>query len=180
MSTQKTRIKIKLTSGEQITVQDLPKNRIKKALLERVLPQQVPDAEVLAVCDCHGSPVLSNSKAPERFGLDLANTLVLTDVVAYSKQHDTLFLIEAVHGFGSIDSYRYAELCVWTSYVKCKTAFVSVFASREKFVAQMSKTEYGTHVWFADEPKHSAYLSGSVEASTRFLDARFAARAAVR
>lgn len=176
MSNPSTRITITLSNNTTISVMELPKNRIKKALLERVLHLQVPDAEVLAVCDRHGSTALLKSDAVERFGLDTSNKLVLPDVIAYSKQHETLFFIETVHGFGSIDEYRYSELCVWTKAVKCSATFVSVFASREQFAAQRSKTEYGTHVWFAEEPKRSAFLSASVEASTRFLEARFAAR----
>jgi len=75
-------IPITLPNNTTISVMDLPKNRIKKALLERVLLQQIPDTEVLTVCDRHGSPLLLKSEALVQFGLDLTNALVIPDVIA--------------------------------------------------------------------------------------------------
>lgn len=163
MSTPKMRIKIKLPSGEQITVQDLPKNRIKKVLLESLLPIQVPDAMLLSVCDRHGSPLHLSEGVIERFALSLDDYSVLPDVLAYSKSCDTLFLIEAVHGFGSIDRFRYAELCHWTRNVKCRTVFVSVFDSREAYVKHFRGTVIQSHIWFADAPTHSVSTSSTPE-----------------
>lgn len=161
MSTPAKRIKIKLASGEQIRVQDIPKNRIKKALLERVLPAQVPDAKLMAVCDRHGFPLSIDEAAFARFGLSLKDHAVLPDVVAYSKRNDALFLIEAVHGAVVIDNIRYAELRMWTRDVKCRTVFVSVFASREAYAKHLMNTVLESHIWFADAPQHSVSTSGT-------------------
>ena len=168
--TQAKRIKIKLSSGEQITVQDLPKNRVKKALLESVLPTQVPDAKLLAVCDRHGSPLSVDEVAFERFGLSLKDPAVLPDVVAYSKLNDTLFFIEAVHGSGTIDSVRFAEVCHWTRNVKCRTVFVSVFASREAYVKHFMNTVIESHIWFADAPEHSVSTSRTPEEALPIME----------
>lgn len=180
MSTQKTRIKIKLTSGEQITVQDLPKNKIKKALLERVLPAQVPDAELLSVCDTHGSVQHLDEGAFERFGLSLKDYSVLPDVVAYSENSDTLLFIETIHGHGSIDRSRYAELCHWTRDVKCRTAFVSVFASRGAYAKQFSSTVMRSHIWFADAPRHSVSTSSTTEEAMAIMERHVAYHAECR
>lgn len=163
MSTTAKRIEIKLTSGDRITVQDLPKNRIKKDLLESVLPTQVPDAELMAVCDRHGSPLNIDKAAFERFGLSLKDQAILPDVVGYSRVHDTLFFIEAVHGTGIMDSIRYTELRYWTRDVKCRTVFVSVFASRDAYAKHMRNTVMESHIWFADAPEHSVSTSSTPE-----------------
>ena len=159
-----------LPSGEWISVQDLPKNRIKKALLEQVLPVQVPDVEIMAVCDRHGSPLRVDEAAFQRLNLPLTDLSVLPDVVAFSKGSGTLFLIETVHGFGAIDRYRYAELCVWTRDVVCRTVFVSVFASREAYARQFNSTVSGSHIWFADEPTHSIATSRTPEEALAVLE----------
>lgn len=172
MSIPAKRIAIKLPSGERISVQDLPKNRIKKALLERVLPVQVPDAEIMAVCDRHGSPLRLDKAAFQRLSLPLTDLSVLPDVVAFSKGSKTLFLIETVHGFGSIDRYRFAELCVWTRDVPCRTVFVSVFASREAYARQFSSTVAESHIWFVDEPTHSISTSRTPAEALAVLERR--------
>lgn len=170
MSTHAKRIAINLPSGERISVQDLPKNRIKKALLERVLPMQVPDAKLLAVCDRHGFPLRMDEAAFQRFGLPLTNLSVLPDVVAFSEESGTLFFIEAVHGFGSIDRFRFAELCFWTRDVPCRTVFVSVFASREAYAKQAGSTVIESHIWFADAPTHSVSTSSTQEEALAVME----------
>ena len=40
----------------------------------------------------------------------------------------------------------------------------------------MDEQAANTFVWFADEPKHHLFISGSPEVSEAFLTARFAAR----
>jgi len=141
------------------------KNKVLSAVLELVIPQQVPDAEVL----------LSDA-ALERFGLLRTGLALLPDIVAYSQEHNTLFFIQAATSTGAIDDQRYLELEHWSSAAKCHTAFVSAFATRKAFAACMKGTASNTHIWFADEPKHSAYLSCSVEASTQIAEARAAVR----
>jgi hypothetical protein len=170
MSTTGKRLKIKLASGEQISVQDLPKNRVKRALLESVLPTQVPDAKLMAVCDRHGFPLTIDEAAFARLGLSLKDYAVLPDVVAYSKMNEALFLIEAVHGAGVIDNTRYAELRMWARDVKCRTVFVSVFASREAYAKHLLKTVLESHIWFADAPEHSVSTSSTPEEALAVME----------
>lgn len=139
------------------------KNKALSAVLNIVLPQQVPDAEVL----------LSNA-AFERFGLLRAGLAVLPDIVAYSQEHNTLFFIQVATGTGAIDDERSLELKHWSSSAVCHKAFVSAFSSHEAFAQCMKRTASNTHIWFADEPKHSIYDSNDPEASAHLIRARLA------
>lgn len=96
------------------------KNKVLSAVLDIVLPQQVPDAKVL-----HGDAAF------ERFGLLRADLAVLPDIIAYSQEHITLFFIQAETGTGAIDEQRYLELKHWSSAAVCHTTFVSAFATRK-------------------------------------------------
>ena len=125
-----------------------------------ILPQQVPDAEVLS-----GATLA-------RFGLATEAQVRVPEVVAYSTAHSSLFFID----IGPIDSSRLAELKEWSNPVTCRRVYASVFASRKDYVAHMDEQAVGTFVWFADEPKHHLFLSGSPQASAAFLSARFAAK----
>lgn len=125
-----------------------------------ILPQQVPDAEVLS-----GATLA-------RFGLATEAQVRVPEVVAYSTAHSALFFID----IGPIDSSRLAELKEWSNPVTCRRVYVSVFASRKDYVAHMDEQAVDTFVWFADERKHHLFLSGSPQASAAFLSARFAAK----
>ena len=93
-------------------------------------------------------------------------------MVVYSTAHSALFFID----IGPIDSSRLAELKEWSNTVLYRRVYVSVFASRKDYVAHMDEQAVDTFVWFADEPKHHLFLSGSPQASAEFLSARFAAK----
>lgn len=137
------------------------KMELLKRTVGQVLPQQVPDAETL-----------SGWAAFERFGLAHDGLSGLPDIVAYSKHHKALFFIQV----GAIGNNRRMALHDWSSRVKSRTVHVSVFASRKDYIAHMDEQAVDTFVWFADEPKHHLFLSGSSEASAEYLSARFAAK----
>ena len=130
------------------------------ALRNGILPQQVPVAEVLSSAEL------------ARFGLPTEAQVRLPDTVVYSTAHSALFFID----IGPIDSSRLAELKEWSNTALYRRVYVSVFASRKDYVAHMDEQAVDTFVWFADEPKHHLFLSGSPQASAEFLSTRFAAK----
>src|SRR5690606_13446914 len=98
----------------------------------------------------------------------------LPDIVAYSQEHNTLFFIQAATSTGAIDDQRYLELAQWSSAAVCRTVMVSAFTTRKVYAECMKGTASNTHIWFADEPKHSIYNSNDPEASAQFIRARLA------
>ena len=140
------------------------KNRLIEAVRKGVLPQQVPDAEVLA-----------DNSAFERFGLSRSGLSFLPDIVAYSKRHNPLFFIHA-YPSEAVDKPRFQELERWSSAATCQIAVVAAFASRRAYAASAVELPANTYIWFADEPKHFLFISGSPQASAEFLSARFAAK----
>ncbi len=140
------------------------KNRLMEAVRKVVLLQQVPDAEMLA-----------DSSAFQRFGLSGGSLSFLPDIVAFSKHHNTLFFIHADPS-AAIDKPRFQELERWSSAATCHVAVVAAFASRRAYATSAVELPAKTYIWFADEPKHFLFLSGSPQASAEFLSARFAAK----
>ena len=130
------------------------------ALTDRVLPQQVPDAEVLSAA------------ALARFSLPTEAQVRLPDLVAYSAAHSALFFID----MGPIQDARLTELKEWSRPVSGRCVYASVFASRKDYAERMDGQAVNTFVWFADEPKHHVFLSSSPEASAEFLSLRFATK----
>ena len=140
------------------------KNRLIEAVRKGVLPQQVPDAEVLG-----------DISAFQRFGLSEGSLSFLPDIVAFSKHHNTLFFILADQSV-AIDNQRVQELQRWAIAATCHVAVVAAFASRRAYAASAVELPANTYIWFADEPKHFLFISGSPQASAEFLSARFAAK----
>lgn len=133
-------------------------NVTRKALVEALLPQQVPDAEVLTQAGL------------KRFGLLTDTPIRLPNVIAYSQEHGALFFIDD----SAMDTTRLAELKAWSDAVDCRRVFVSVFHSRKAYAKRMDVQAANTFAWFMEEPKHTMFISGSPEASAEFLGARFA------
>ena len=134
-------------------------NVTRKALVEVLLPQQVPDAEVLSQAGL------------KRFGLLTDTSIRLPNVIAYSQEQGALVFIDD----GATDATRLAELKTWTDAGASCRVFVSVFHSRKEYAERMVDQAANTFVWFMEEPKHYAFISGSPDTSAEFLSARFAA-----
>lgn len=130
----------------------------REALVNSLLPQQVPDAEVVP------------NTTMMRFALLPNASIRLPDLIAYSQEHGALFFID----IGAMDHTRLAELKAWSDAVDCRRVFVSVFHSRKAYAKRMDVQAANTFAWFMEEPKHTMFISGSPEASAEFLGARFA------
>jgi hypothetical protein len=129
-----------------------------------VLPQQVPDAEVLPPA---GWPA---------YGLAPTGLDPLPDIVAYSSVRNTLFVIEVVEDGNAPSAARRRALLLWSSAYNGPCVFVWAYTSRRVYAENMGELLADTVVWFADEPAHHLYISGSPEASEEILTARFAAK----
>jgi hypothetical protein len=134
-------------------------------ILRTVLPQQLPDAEVLP------------PDSWPAYGLAPAGLESLPAIVAYSSARETLFIIELVDRTGAPNAERHSALLRWSSAFRGPRAFVWAYASRTAYAANMGELLADTYVWFADEPKHHAYISGSAEMSERYRKAMRATRA---
>jgi non-ribosomal peptide synthetase component E (peptide arylation enzyme) len=143
------------------------KNRLVEAVRKGVLPQQVPDAEVLA-----------DSSAFQRFGLSDGSLSFLPDIVAFSKHHNTLFFIHADPS-AAIDNQRVQELQHWSSAATCHVAIVAAVPSRRAYASSAVELPANTYIWFADEPKHFLFISGSLDSSAQFISERMARQASV-
>ena len=142
------------------------KSELLKAVLERMLPQQVPDAEVL-----------TDDSAFQRFGLSRGSLSFLPDILAFSKQHNTLFLIHADPS-EAIGQQR-QDMERWSSAATGHSAVVVAFTSRRAYAASAVELPANTYIWFTDEPKHFLFISGSPEASEQLVSERMARQASV-
>ena len=84
----------------------------------------------------------------------------LPDVVAYSKEKDWVFFIEAVHTSGPISELRKLTLDKLTEQMQSGKVYVSAFLDRAKFRAFIKDIAWETEVWIADSPDHLVHFNG--------------------
>jgi hypothetical protein len=107
-------------------------------ILHTVLPQQVPDAEVLP------------PSTWAEFGISTSGVKPLPDIVAYGSELKTLFIIQAVHRTGAPSAARHSALLRWSAAYQDPKVFVWAYASRTAYAADMGELLADTYVWFAD------------------------------
>ncbi len=84
----------------------------------------------------------------------------LPDVVAYSKQRNWLYLIEAVHSSGVISPIRLLELKKLTEECQADIIFITAFLDRNTFRHFAPDIAWETEVWIADAPDHIIHFDG--------------------
>lgn len=84
----------------------------------------------------------------------------LPDIVAYSKKHNWLYLIEAVYSSGPMSETRVLELKKMLKKCKAKLIFVTAFLTRNDFRKWQMDIAWETEVWTADHPDHLVHFNG--------------------
>ena len=84
----------------------------------------------------------------------------LPDIIAYSKEKNWLYLIEAVHSSGPISEIRLLQLQKLTEKCTADIVYVTAFLNRPKFRQFMAEIAWETEVWIADNPDHMVHFNG--------------------
>ena len=84
----------------------------------------------------------------------------LPDVVAYSKEKNWLYLIEAYHSTGPMSDTRVLKLKELLTECKCELIFITAFLDKATFKKQASVIAWETEVWIAGEPDHMVHFNG--------------------
>lgn len=84
----------------------------------------------------------------------------LPDVLAYSKEKNWLFLIEAVHSANPITELRKRTLVQQTKSCSADIIYVSAFLTRAVFRKFARDIAWETEVWIADSPDHLIHFNG--------------------
>ena len=84
----------------------------------------------------------------------------LPDVVAYSREKNWLYLIEAVYSSGPISETRLLELKELTKDCRADIVYVTAFLDRSAFRRWVKDIAWETEVWIADNPTHLVHFNG--------------------
>lgn len=154
------KVPVTLPSGGSLEFSSGEHNDLQKAIIESFLPIYGFGAEVLYVGDTSDKYLhLEAEKLKALNFFDISHE-ELPDVIAYSKEKNWLYLIEAVHSANPISEIRLIQLKKLTKECSADIVYVTAFLDRSAFRKFMVDIAWETEVWIADNPKHLVHFNG--------------------
>jgi len=84
----------------------------------------------------------------------------LPDIIAYSRDRNWLYLIEAVHSSGAISELRLLQLQKLTKNCKAEIIYITAFLNKSTFRKFVVDIAWETEIWIADNPDHLIHFNG--------------------
>ncbi len=158
------KIPVKLPNNKLLELSQGEHNQLQREIIEEFLPRYGNGCEVLYIGDTTNKYLVREDKKLLALGFFELSHDSLPDIVAYDKEKNWLYLIEAFYSSGPMSEERIFELR--KSLKKCKAGliFVTAFISRTDFFKHGEKIGWESEIWMADNPDHLMHLNG-----TKFL-----------
>jgi hypothetical protein len=153
-------IPVTIPSGRTLEFSPGEHNELIKAIIESFLPAYGYGAEVLYVGDTASKFLLLEADRLFELNFFEISHGELPDVIAYSKEKNWLYLIEAVHSFGPISPIRLLELKKLTAECTAEIIYVTAFRDRHSFRSFVKDIAWETEVWIAEAPDHLVHFNG--------------------
>ena len=154
------RIPVTLPSGVTLELTTGEHNLLQKKIVEDFLSLFGMGAQVLYIGDSIDKYLHRDSEALQQLNITLEHGK-LPDIVAYSREKNLLFLIEAYHTSNPMNSERVTSLKQLVADCKANVVFITAFLSKTEGLKHLKEIAWETEVWFASEPEHMMHLNGS-------------------
>jgi len=135
-------------------------NDLQKAIVEEFLPRYGHDCEVLYIGDTANKLLHIETNVLQDLKFFELSHDELPDIIAYNKNKNWLYLVEAVHSSGPISEIRLHELKLLLKDCPAELIFVTAFLDRDTFRKWSSQIAWETEVWIADNPDHLIHFNG--------------------
>lgn len=154
------KIDVLLPSGSKLSFSPGEHNNLQKLIIEELLPRYGYGAEVLYVGDTSEKYLHLDKDRLEQLNFFEIAHEELPDVVAYSKEKNWLYLIEAVHSSGPISEVRLLQLKQLTKNCTADIVYITAFLNKQKFRQFIAEIAWETEVWIAENPDHLVHFNG--------------------
>lgn len=155
-------VPVTLPNGKIIVLSYGEHNDLQKAIIEVFLPLFGFGAEVLYVGDTKDKFLHLEKAELEKIKFFTLEHEELPDVVAYSREKNLLYLIEAYHSTGEWDEIRVRKVKRKLEESGCtaNVVFFTAFENKNIFKQKAKDIAWETEVWIADSPKHLVHFNG--------------------
>ena len=155
-------VPVTLPNGKIIVLSYGEHNDLQKAIIEVFLPLFGFGAEVLYVGDTKDKFLHLEKAELEKIKFFTLEHEELPDVVAYSREKNLLYLIEAYHSTGEWDEIRVRKVKRKLEESGCTAniIFFTAFENKNIFKQKAKDIAWETEVWIADSPEHLVHFNG--------------------
>jgi type II restriction enzyme len=154
------KVEITLPSGQRLSFSRGAHNQLQREIIEEFLPRFGTGCIVLYVGDTSNKYLLRHDDKLKDLGFfELAHDF-LPDIIAYNKDKNWLFLIEAFNSSGPMSEERIFELKKALKNCKAGLIFVTAFISKNDFKSNVGNIGWESEVWTADNPDHLVHFNG--------------------
>jgi len=154
------KIAVTLPNGKPLELSLGEHNVLQKEIIEQFLPRFGSDCEVLYIGDTVNKILHIEKEELHKLNFFELSHDELPDIIAYSKKHNWLYLIEAVHSSGTMNEIRVLELKKLLKDSSVELIFITGFLTRTDFKKWMLDIAWETEVWIADNPDHLVHFNG--------------------
>lgn len=153
-------IDVKLNDELKLALSPGTHNDLQKLIVEEFIPRFGMAAELLYIGDTSNKLLYVKENILKEVGFYKLGHEELPDVVAFSREKNLLFLIEAVYSTGSMSEVRVARLKRQLTACTAIPIFISAFLDRKSFRRFVAEIAWETEVWIAEEPNHLIHFNG--------------------
>ncbi|MDO3641218.1 BsuBI/PstI family type II restriction endonuclease [Mucilaginibacter sp. L3T2-6] len=154
------KVRVTLSTGHILDFARGGHNQLQREIIEEFLPRFGGQCEVLYIGDATDKYLLRNDDKLRALGFFELTHDSLPDVVAYNKDKNWIFLIEAFYTSGPMSEERILELKKALKDCVADMIFVTAFTSKADFRKNISDIGWETEVWTADNPDHLVHFNG--------------------
>lgn len=153
-------VPITLPSGVMLALSAGEHNLLQKKIIEIFLPIFGMGAQVLYLGDTSNKYLFKKEEELQALNFFTLEHDELPDIVAYSKEKNILFLIEAVYSSGPMDEIRVNRMKKQLAKCTANIIFLTAFLNKNDFKKWVTDIAWGTEVWVADNPEHLIHFNG--------------------
>ena len=155
------KVPVNLPGGQVLRLSPGPHNEIQRAVIEEFLSRFSRNPQILYVGDTENKTLILDEAGLRNIGIEPPRRGDrLPDIVAYEKERNWVFLIEAVHSSNPVSPERHAILSKNSTGCTAGRIFVSAFLTRGDFRKWVADIAWETEVWLADAPDHCIHFDG--------------------
>jgi type II restriction enzyme len=154
-------VPVKLPNGVELQFSAGKHNVLQKEIIENFLPRFGNGCIVLYIGDTANKLLHREKELLKELNFFELSHGELPDIIAFDKENNWLFLIEAVHSAGPMSEIRVHELKKILAKCAAELIFVTAFLKRKDFRKWSMDIAWETEVWIADNPDHLIHFNGS-------------------
>lgn len=156
------KVPVTLPNGKELRLSYGEHNSLQKAIIEEFLPRFGFGAIVLYVGDTEDKFLHVEKEFLEDIHFFSLSHEELPDVIAYSKDKNLLYLIEAYHSTGEWNEVRLKRVQEKLKEAGCTAipVYFTAFENKVIFRKKVRDIAWETDVWIADNPDHLVHFNG--------------------